>query len=404
VREQRKQKAAAEQLLPFMEQSDPLVAAGVQSALLLLCLDLGKLVRAQELVQSLAVLEPDGYRPHYFMGLILKKLERMDEARGLFLEAVKRDQGIADSWRELVQCCADTGDFERALGYLQQVSARVWPVGQRRSWIYKRGVLYQRMGNYSLALVSYTELALDCLTHGMPKFAGRKSALSQVPPSAPRAALSEAIDLLEQRGLKPFPTAGTLLGWWREGDFLSHDKDIDIMLPAGTDWQQVLAAVRDAPGFWLMPNEMGYSNFISLTHRASGLVVDVSQHEQAGEGQVKCVWRIPGMPDDACRQTRQVAYSLVPDRFLTDVYGDWRTPMVDFDTVISGHHLIGFPDSVRCFAYSRLGDALSQGHGKLALSYVAQILQKDPLDPLSNHTRNVLAQRRQEVHGHSSET
>lgn len=407
VREQAQQRPALGQLAPCIEQADPATAAGIHAALIHLHLDLGELVRAHELVESLQALEPDGYRPPYFMGLILKRLGRLEQARDAFLTAVKREQHNHNAWWELVECCALSRDFARGLVCLQRASRLPWPAQSRRFWSYKRGTLYQQMHNYALALVSYTEVVLDCLLRGVEQRPPPPAALSRVPPSAPLAALGDAVDLLEARGLQPFPVAGTLLGWWREGRFLAHDKDIDIMLPAGTDWEQVLALVTQAPGFRLLPSEMGYSNFISLRHLASGLVVDISHHEAAAEGQVKCVWRIPGVPEAQCRQTRQSAYRLVrdrwlgrefwrpedPDQYLTEMYGDWRTPLANFDTVLSGHHVVGFPDVVRCYAYNRLANALMEGRLDRGLDYVAQILQKDPLDPLASCVRNLMAAR-----------
>jgi tetratricopeptide (TPR) repeat protein len=404
---QAQQALAVEQLSPYLAQPNPAVSAAVHASLLHLYVDLGQLVRAHELVKSLSTLEPEGYRPSYYMGLILKRAGRLEEARDLFLAAVKRDQGIHASWRELVDCCAQIGDFEKGLASLQRVSRREWPVWWRRFWMFKRGILYQQMGNYSLSLVSYTELVMDCLAGGMPEPTQRASAMSQVPASSPQAALGDAIDLLEQGGLQPFPHAGTLLGWWREGKFLPHDKDIDIMLPAATDWETVPAIISGSQDFELIPSEMGHSNYISMVHVETRLVVDIGHHEYAGEGQVKSVWRIPGIAEEQSRCTQQSAYRLVrdqwlgrefwrpedPDRYLTEMYGDWQTPMVDFDTVISGHHLMGFPDCVRCYAYNRLAGFLMDGNQDKGLSYVSQILQKDPLDPVASKVSNVLSPR-----------
>jgi tetratricopeptide (TPR) repeat protein len=406
---QLRQQQAVEQLEPFLDQPDRAVSASVHAALIHLYIDLGQLVRAHELVQSLQALEPEGYRPPYFMGMILKRAGRLEEARDMFLAAVKRDEGIHVCWRALVECCAQIGDIDKGLTALQRASNRDWPDKWRRFWIFDRGVLYQQMGNYSLALVSFTELVLDCLARGMPELVQQQAAMSQVPASFPQAALGDIIDLLEQNGLQPFPHAGTLLGWWREGSFLSHDKDIDIMLPAATDWEQVLPIVDNAPGFRVMPSAMGHSNYISLIHQETGLVIDIGHHEYAEQGRVKHVWRIPGMPEEQCRRTMQSDYGLVrdqwygrdfwrpdnPDRYLTEMYGDWQTPVADFDTLISGHHLVGFPDSVRCYGYNRLAGTLMDGNRDKGLSYASQILRKDPLDPLSNHVRKVLSRREQ---------
>jgi hypothetical protein len=263
------------------------------------------------------------------------------------------------------------------------------------------------MGNYTLALLSFSELILDCTANGLPKYKAKTAPLSRMPPSAPLAALKDAVALLEGQGLRPFPTAGTLLGWWREGTFLLHDKDVDVMLPPGSDWEKALTTISQAPSFDLLYNEMGYSNFESLVHRGTGVTVDLSHHEEGSGDKVRCVWRIPGIPDEQCRRTEQSPYQLVrdqwmgcefwrpeePDRYLGDLYGDWRTPMVNFDTVISGLHIMGFPDVVRCYAYNRLANAFAEGNKDKGLAYVSQILEKDPLDPVANHIKNYLAKR-----------
>ena len=408
MQQQSQQQSAIERLAPIAgEALADKAAAGVYTALVTLELDLGHTKQANEWVNRLDAVEPEMFRTPNFRGLILQQLNRLEEAKGYFLEAVKRDRNRHDSWRGLVDCCLKTRDFERGLSVLQRAKQVPWSPEWRRVWSYKQGCMYQQMANYALALVSFTEVILDCAANGIPEQVASIPRLSQVPPSAPLAALRDAISLLEGQGLRPFPTAGTLLGWWREGTFLAHDKDVDIVLPPDSDWEKAITTLSDAPLFEMVPNEMGYSNFQSLLHRETRLVVDLSQHEDDGKGGVKSVWRIPGLPEEQCRRTLQSGYKLVrdqwlgcefwrpedPDRFLTEVYGDWRTPIINFDTVISGHHIVGFPDCVRCYAYNRLAYALSAGNRDKGLAYVAQILQKDPLDPVANYIRNLLAQR-----------
>ena len=408
MQQQSQQQSAIERLAPIAgEALEDKAAAGVYTALVTLELDLGHLQQANEWVDRLDAVEQEIFRTPYFRGLILQQVDRLEEAKGYFLEAIKRDSNRGDSWKALVECCAKTRDFQRALSVIREAKRLSWTPEWRRVWYYKQGCIHQQMADYALALVCFTEVVLDCASHGIPDRTPRKAALSLVPPAAPRAALCDAISLLEEQGLRPFPTAGTLLGWWREDKFLAHDKDIDIMLPPGSDWKKAITALVDAPAFDLVPNEMGYSNFQSLVHRETRLVVDLSQHEVGDGGKVQCVWRIPGLPHEQCRRTLQSGYRLVrdqwlgcefwrpedPDRFLTDVYGDWRTPMIYFDTVISGHHLVGFPDSVRCYAYNRLANTLCEGNRDKGLAYVSQILQKDPLDPIANHLRNLQTKR-----------
>ncbi len=413
--QQSQQASAIEQLLPIT--AAPLqdaVAAGVYTALITLQLELGRIQQANDWVNRLGEVDRESFRAPYFRGLILQRLHRLEAAKGYFREAIKRDRTRVDAWKALLTCCSLTRDFGLGLAVIQQARALPWSPQWRRLWPYRQGCIYQQMANYSLALVSFAEVILDCAANGIPRqTVSMPAALSQVPPEAPQAALSDAIRLLENQGLQPFPTAGTLLGWWREGRFLAHDKDIDIMLPPGSDWQKAFKALSEAPEFGLAPNEMGYSNFQSFFHRETRLVVDLSCHELRDDGQIGCVWRIPRVPEEQLRRTKQSAYHLVrdqwlgrefwrpenPDHFLTELYGDWRTPMVNFDTVMSGHHLQGFPDAVRCYGYNRLAFALSEGNRDKGLAYVAQILSKDPLDPVANHINSIMAKSRGDVRG-----
>jgi tetratricopeptide (TPR) repeat protein len=411
---QSSQEAAVDRLTPVTDQAlEESVAAAVYSALFTLEFDLGRLKEANRWVKRLHDVEPDGFRCPHFHGLILKRLDRIDEASNYFLEAVKRSETWIEPWRELLDCCTEARDFDRAKRVIERAKQQPWEPRWRRFWSYREGCVHQQMARYSLAMVCFTQVIHDCVVHGIPDEVDKPPRLSQVPASAPLKALRDATGLFEGQGLRPFPTAGTLLGWWREDKFLAHDKDIDVMLPEPGDWAIALEAATTSPLFTVLPNEMGYANFRSLLHNETQLVVDISHHEKAADGRVRCVWRIPGLPEDQCRRTDQASYRLVrdrwlgcefwrpedPDKFLTELYGDWRTPMPHFDTVISGQHLMGFPDMVRCYGYNRLAIRLCEGRREKSMAYVSQILDKDPCDPVANFVRNQVAQKLREAGG-----
>jgi tetratricopeptide (TPR) repeat protein len=412
MQQKSQQQQAIERLRPCADQSNKAVSASVYAALINLALEIDDLPQTSELVAALQQLEPESYRPPYFQGLLLARSDQKNEAKAYFLQALERDADHKASWKALVDCCTRTRDFEQGLVYIQRALQQNWPPRWRRYWLYKQACIFQQMGRFSLGLVTFTQVVLDCVFTGMPEFKQKKARLSQLPASAPLMALNDAVAILENVGLQPFPTAGTLLGWWREGKFMLHDKDVDIMLPPGTDWSLVTETAENSSKFRVIPSEMGYLNLLSLSHLETKVCVDVTQHEEGGTGQVKCVWRIPDVPEEQCRRTLQSGYQLVrdqwlgsefwrpedPDRFLTEMYGDWRTPVFNFDTVISGEHLVGFPDMVRCYAYNRLANALSEGNVDKALGYVQQILNKDPLDPLALRVRSLLPARQKVLH------
>jgi hypothetical protein len=260
------------------------------------------------------------------------------------------------------------------------------------------------MHDFPAAMEKFSTLVLECLENGVPKQQKKPPELTKSGDSVPLAALSDVVVMLEGVGLKPFPASGTLLGWWREGRFLSHDKDIDIALPPESDWQLTLDTITSNSTGHFQRCDNGYDNLIALKHLKTGITVDIIQHTRTSDGQIRCVWKAKGLAEERCRETLQSDYTLVrdewlgrsfwrpddPDRYLTDLYGDWRTPMQYFDTTIAGHHIVGFPEIVRCMAYNRLASNLLEGHLAKVLAYAGHILDKDPTDPLASRVRDAL--------------
>ncbi|MEM6583650.1 MAG: tetratricopeptide repeat protein [Pseudomonadota bacterium] len=409
VQEQGLQSEAVAKLQPLaLAEMEPSESVPLYTALFSLELDLKHMKQASDWIDKLDKVDPEGFRPEYFRGQLLQAAGQFEAAKQRYLEAGKRNNQHADIWSRLIRCCMMTHDQELALRILTEVQKLDWPMAVERKWVYSQGCSYQQAGQYSLAMLSFARLIQDCLDRGVPKNPQQQPAkFSQVPEGAPLIALKEATAVLEEQGLRPFPTAGTLLGWWRENRFLSHDKDIDIMLPPGDDLELAYKTLSASPKFMGVFNEMGYINFRSFAHRDTEIVIDVGHHEVVANGMVQCAWRVPGIPDDQYRKTLQKSYTLTrdtwlgvefwrpqdPDAFLSEMYGDWRTPVVGFDTVISGLHLVGFPDVVRCYAYNRLASWFSEGLGDKAVSYLEQIIKKDPLDPIANSIKRFAAKR-----------
>jgi hypothetical protein len=73
---------------------------------------------------------------------------------------------------------------------------------------------------------------------------------------------------------------------------------------------------------------------------------------------------------------------LVPenhDRYLTELYGDWRVPDPYFDSMVSARNLDPGSEIIStCYAYSRLSDALLKADHERASAYCKQALELDP--------------------------
>lgn len=161
-----------------------------------------------------------------------------------------------------------------------------------------------------------------------------------------------ALASLEQHlNLPWFIISGTFLGCVREGGFLSHDYDIDIgvhaadfdapRLIAALDAAPDLVLVADSPAGTLTPRPGGgwdmqrWPALYTVMHQ-SGLMIDIFiHHTEDGDcwhGSAKHRWS--NTPFDLAPYPLAGITVQGPadaDRYLTENYGDWRTPVTQFD-------------------------------------------------------------------------
>lgn len=167
-------------------------------------------------------------------------------------------------------------------------------------------------------------------------------------------ALRDIVGLLDQNGIECFILSGTFLGAVREGGILAHDYDIDLGVMADSvDIERLSALLHEsAPHVCLTAeDQIAYVQdpvdglrsqslpvFFKIRH-TSGVLVDIFVHYREGD----VIWH-------GSSQSRwdNSAFTLAPydiagvtvlgpkdaDRYLTENYGDWRVPKVDFHCAI----------------------------------------------------------------------
>lgn len=201
-------------------------------------------------------------------------------------------------------------------------------------------------------------------------------------------ALMKAQELLNSADIPFFLIAGTLLGVYRDGKLLPHDKDMDI----GVDWSidrekllHVLCASGDfSPARFRLNVPLQERWKISVVHSKSDISLDIFFHRKDGEGVLCGVdhFPVPNLSRPKAFTLKTLNWQdldwLIPDpveHYLEDFYGDkWRVPDPYFDTILSSR--CKTPESFevrRCFGYNRLYGAISAGDWKKAQNLCEQI-------------------------------
>ncbi len=209
---------------------------------------------------------------------------------------------------------------------------------------------------------------------------------------------------LAAAGFQAFPHAGTLLGLVREGCLLRNDKDVDLAI-----WIEDFEACCShllANGWKAVNDHLPYSNFRSFVDPKTRLVVDMCGMRREPERQrMLSGFFLDKQPPEYQRVTvypwltlalrdspaGQVWFPDKPEELLEALYGDWRTPNAEWDTIISACNLERFTLQVRAYAYNRLLDYWLQGQLDRAYQYARQILQKDADDLVVIRAHAVLA-------------
>ncbi|MBK1733886.1 hypothetical protein CKO15_01040 [Halorhodospira abdelmalekii] len=189
------------------------------------------------------------------------------------------------------------------------------------------------------------------------------------PPGPPRtgdfarddaeAALHDVAHLLPLERWRWMALTGTFLGLYREGDFLPHDFDIDLgLLACEVDLAALRQRLERSPRFVSVRSDEQYRLhrtsaglgierlpvLIKAVHR-TGIAVDFSLlHQEEGvwwHGSTLHRWE--HAPMERIEYELRGVKILGPragDRYLSEAYGDWRTPRHSFNCTSDSHNLV----------------------------------------------------------------
>lgn len=137
---------------------------------------------------------------------------------------------------------------------------------------------------------------------------------------------------LKRLGVAFFLSGGTLLGAARDGDFIAWDWDVEVSIRSEEVRPSVPAIVRELEmeGFHTREVDDGLANLKIVVER-DGAVFEIRGYRRRGEVRMRKDFRTK---ERFFRETTFIALRgrqypcLGPlDEYLTDRYGDWRTPV-----------------------------------------------------------------------------
>ena len=204
------------------------------------------------------------------------------------------------------------------------------------------------------------------------------------------ACLSDLRQEFERSGVQFFLISGTFLGAYRESDILGHDKDIDVGVDESVSLDTLHNLFEASTCF--VVRDISSTRSLYLRH-ANGVEVDVFAHYMEDgrywhEGQKVRWWNSPFDLADIEFLGGTYKVPANADQYLTENYGQWKTPVADFETFIDTPNMeITNRDYILWYFTTKLTDYYLLGR-KLQFSRVWKAL--DAMMPLDKELRTVV--------------
>lgn len=157
-----------------------------------------------------------------------------------------------------------------------------------------------------------------------------------------QAAFRDLLRVVDFRQRSLFPCSGTLLGLYRDQDFIPSDGDVDLgcLDPAG--FEALKTEMRSSGCFYLSPGRLA-SNFNA--RHLSGIKFDVSLYVTRGEGWAKTShvyeWRFHRFSlGELATDYGRLPSPSPTEKYLSAMYEDWWVPRSGYDSRIDSPNLI----------------------------------------------------------------
>lgn len=374
--------------------------------------------KACQLISKAIRINPGQASYYSNLGLALRGANELDEAVDAFRKAIEIDPQLAQAHNNLGSTLKRRGELEAAIESYQQalhidpdyrdaqlnLAGTQLRAGKRtgaRELIdqalhrnpadlemqHLLGLAFMDEGNYDEALNTLSQLLQTMVRSRTPPPTGTPAQVFDR--KLARHALLDMKKVLDGAGVEFFLRSGTLLGCIREGDFLAHDKDIDIGVFETIDKQALVDLITASDCFTQPADPHAEQNTVSFSVQHRNMIgFDIYFYRDTGDHYTSDCF-IPGksytktFTKFSLKPVQFIGAEFMapgnPELYLSELYGNWKEPDHYFDSMISSRNLDAGNEQVSlCYAISRISDALQKADHERASAYCKQALELDP--------------------------
>lgn len=269
---------------------------------------------------------------------IVRNFTNIPEIIFLYADILQRQKRKVEA-REILEECALTHNRKKVWVYLanlvntpeeyQRFCQHLENVKNTTQFLKNDSQIHQRV-NAALR-AGLNDIAIE-LCQGMKK--SKKGKLTGYSDELATQALKDLKRVMDKNDIPFFLISGTLLGCIREGKLLGHDKDIDVGVWDNYDYEQLATILGESGYFYIVPTRT--KHFVMLRH-LNGIAIDVFIHYREENDYwhagVKIKWH--NSPFELIERYFLGNNYFIPkdyNLYLTENYGDWRTPKTEFDS------------------------------------------------------------------------
>ena len=326
------------------------------------------------------------------LGLVQRALKQQNDALESFSQAIALKPDYAEAHANLGRLLRQSGNRGGALKHLTRAVELNWQQPRAHSDLaaiyFARDDLENACQHFEAHFIqALPQIKLATLPTAKTDIVDESDEKPKVSkPELFGAALPAMKKLLDDAGIQFFLGDGTALGCVRDSDFISFDKDIDVGVWDSVPRERITALLEASDDFWIEENrDPRYADILICGRYRDAVAIDIFFYKREKDylwhglrhADHEVRWR--QTPFDLAPVEFHGAHYLIPspvERYLVELYEDWRTPDPNYCPYVTGNIVGGLPLMAKCYALKDLQSALGAGKRDKALNIAKRLLPR----------------------------